>query len=419
MRVLWLCNIVIVPIAIKLGLPQNVGGGWLEGLADKLKNQQDIELLICAPDIIDRKERRVWGNVSYYGFHKDMTNAIKYDNIMESNFRDVISDFKPDIVHIFGTEYLHSLEMIKAFGKPDKTLLNIQGLVSICAEHYTSGLPGRIYNQSTLYDLLRGNLRKQRENLRTRGNYEVEAIRSVNNLVGRTEWDRACTCQINPGATYYLCNEILRDIFYQYAWNIQNIRRHSIFMRQSANPIKGLHFVLRALAQVKLRFPDVKLYVAGNMNLEKKTFKSKLKMTSYERYLCELIKEYKLAEHIVWLDQLNEQQMCERYLQSHVFASASTIENESNTLSEAKLLGVPCVASYVGGVTSRIQHGVDGFLYQHDAPYMLSYYICKIFSEDELAMSLSQNATEKAKVILDRSVNLSKMREIYDTVLNV
>lgn len=418
MRVLWLCNIVIVPIAIKLGLPQCVGGGWLEGLADQLKNQQDIELLICAPDSIDRKEMYVWGNVSYYGFHKDILNAITYDDRLENKFRDIISEFKPDIVHVFGTEYLHSMEMVKAFGKPEKTILNIQGLVSTCAKHFTSGLPDRIQNQNTLYELLRGNLRKQRNNYQKRGGYELLTIQNVMHIVGRTEWDKACTYLINPNASYYSCNEILRDVFYQYAWDIHNINRYSIFMRQSANPIKGLHFVLEALPRVISRYPEAKLYVAGTMNLERKTLKSKLKLTSYEKYLRRLIKRYKLDSHIIWLDQLNEQQMCERYLKSHVFVSASTIENESNTLSEAKLLGVPCVASYVGGVISRIEHGTDGYLYQHDAPYMLSYYICKIFSEDKLALFLSHNATERAKAILDKDANLSKMREIYAAVLN-
>ena len=42
------------------------------------------------------------------------------------------------------------------------------------------------------------------------------------------------------------------------------------------------------------------------------------------------------------------------------------------------------MASYVGGVTDKIEHGKDGFFYQHDAPYMLAHYVCEIFSSDDL-----------------------------------
>ena len=94
-------------------------------------------------------------------------------------------------------------------------------------------------------------------------------------------------------------------------------------------------------------------------------------------------KEYGLEQHIRYLGTLNEQDMCRQYLKANVFVSASSIENSSNSLSEAMILGVPCIASDAGGTISLFQHEHDGFLYQADAPYLLAYYIDRIFSDDE------------------------------------
>jgi glycosyltransferase involved in cell wall biosynthesis len=129
------------------------------------------------------------------------------------------------------------------------------------------------------------------------------------------------------------------------------------------------------------------------------------------------MREYGLENHITFLGYCNENQMKEQYLKSNVFVSPSTIENESNSISEAKMLGVPVVASFVGGVTGRIQHKVDGFLYQHDAPYMLAYYIREIFTNSELAKRFSENERASAGMIHDREKNRIEAYNIYHCIM--
>jgi len=109
------------------------------------------------------------------------------------------------------------------------------------------------------------------------------------------------------------------------------------------------------------RFPDTKLYVSGQNITKSDTLKDKLKISSYGKYIKELIEKYNLQKNVLFTGILDEKQMCKRYLKSHVFVSPSIVENESNSLSEAKILGVPSVDSYVGGVIDRIEHGKDGF----------------------------------------------------------
>ena len=82
------------------------------------------------------------------------------------------------------------------------------------------------------------------------------------------------------------------------------------------------------------------------------------------------------------------------------------------------ILGVPSVASYVGGVPNMMDHGKEGFLYQHDAPYMLSYFISKIFEDDNLAMNLSENSVKRASKVHDIDSNVEKLVKIYEEILS-
>lgn len=73
--------------------------------------------------------------------------------------------------------------------------------------------------------------------------------------------------------------------------------------------------------------------------------------------------------------------MKQEYLKASVFVCASSIENSSNSISEAQILGVPCVASYVGGTPSLIPNNMCGEMYRYDDDKMLAFLILKAFEE--------------------------------------
>lgn len=88
-------------------------------------------------------------------------------------------------------------------------------------------------------------------------------------------------------------------------------------------PLKGLHLLLQALAIVRKRYPDVKLYV-GRKDYGRIP---PLARNAYERYIHRLLRENDLYGHVVFTGSLNAQQMKERYLKSQVFVLPSSIEN--------------------------------------------------------------------------------------------
>ena len=56
--------------------------------------------------------------------------------------------------------------------------------------------------------------------------------------------------------------------------------------------------------------------------------------------------------------------MKEAYLKSHVFACPSALENSPNSLGEAMLLGLPCVAARTGGIPDMAEDGTSAFVFE-------------------------------------------------------
>lgn len=418
MKILWLYANVPNVIIKKYNLPEQNGGGWVTSLLDHIIADKKINMGVCFPIYKGQNlVNEVINDVSYFPFYPKEYNELKYSLNVENQLIEIIKNFKPDIVHVFGTETQHALPMIKAFNNPSKTIINLQGMTSIVAKHYFSNIPIKYLISSSFKDFIKwDNIVQQKRKFDRRGVFEIEALQSVENVIGRTEWDKACSTFVNPKLNYFHCDEILRDVFYYKKWNFDKCEKYSIFMSQAWYPIKGIHYVLEALSIIIRKYPKVMLYVAGDDFTKKDTMMANLKLSSYAKYIIKLIKRYNLSNNIQFTGPMNANEISDFMCTMNVVVVSSTIENESNTISEAKILGVPVVASYVGGMVDRIQHNVDGFQYQHDAPYMLAYYVEKLFSSQQLCEEFSEKARENTFSLCDKTVNMSRLYDIYNAV---
>lgn len=419
MRVLWICNIMLPRVA-KQRNPQAVpaDGGWLTGLSEAMLTQKDVELAVAFPiyGLGELEEGEALG-LKYFAFTSDLKKLSQYNRRTEEQIREIIRRFEPDVMEIFGTEYPHSLAAVRAFARPERTCIHIQGLMTYYARHFMANLPERVQKGFTFRDLIRwDNLKIQQKKFIKRSLFEKQAMEGVHHILGRTDWDRACGGELNPNAKYHFNNESLRDSFYENRWNFEDCEKFSIFVSQGSYPIKGFHFLLQALPEIIRHFPDTHVYVAGGNVVGEEGLKASLRVSSYGKYLKELIREGNLESRITFTGFLDEKRMCEQYLKAHVFVSPSSIENSPNSVGEAMLLGVPVVSSDVGGVKCMMRHGVDGLLYQADAPYMLAYSVCQVFGNPGLARNLSLNGRERAQKTHDRERNVKVLKDIYEEI---
>ena len=419
-RVLWLCNAIIPQVSAKLDINTGTGGGWLNQLSDIFDKRDDIELCVVAPFLRgDELVHTTFGNKSeFYGFQKKIREPWKYDDSVEEVFARILAEFKPDLVHIFGTEFPHTLSMVRAFNNPDKTIIHVQGIISAIAKHYTAFLPEKVVKRYSFRDFIkRDNIEDQKHKFELRGKYEIEAIKKVGHVFHRTEWDEAVIKGINPTVCLHYAQEMMRGSFYSGTWNYEDCEKYSIFISQGNYPLKGLHIMLEVLRSVKELYSGVKLYIAGDDILTVGSFKEKIRESYYSKYIRRLIIEWNLTDNVEFTGPLSEEKMKQRYIKSNVFVSASSIENSSNSVAEAMLLGVPIVSSFVGGCTSLVEHGVNGLLYQADAPYMLAYYICEIFQNKDFAKSIGKKEVEKARMLYDKEIIVENILQTYKEML--
>ena len=423
MKVLWVVNTIFPYPAKQLGLNATCYGGWLLGLKNMFASNDKIELAIATiyqgeslKQINDDNEKIV-----YYLVPGRAKNSFKYDSKIEKYFKQIVEKYNPDLIHIHGSEYNYGLGCMRACPE-GKYILSIQGLDKKIAENYFADMSYKdIIKNLTFRDIIKcDNIFNQKNKYMLAGKLEDEMIIRAKNIIGRTTWDRASTFSVCRDLNYYHCNEIIRDVFYERmgSWNIDNIEKNSIYMTQAGYPIKGLHVALKAISELVKKQIDVKLYISGKNIISRESLKDRIKMTGYGNYIRKLINKYNLQNNVIFLGELNQEQVVERMLKSNIVLLSSIVENESNSISEAAILGVPVISSYVGGAIDRMENGISGYVYPFNDHSILAYYIDKLLRDDKLAVKFSEQALKKYEVILDKSTNYSCMVSIYEEVLN-
>lgn len=471
MRILWICNIMLPVFAIAHGLPYSNREGWLSGCYERIlrdirsislaegmhetaegmhetaegmhgtaegmhETAEGLELGVCFP-VNDENlavMREQPEGTHFYGFIEDLNHPERYTPELEKKFKEILADFQPDVVHIFGTEFPHTLAAVRAYGRPERTLLGIQGLCSVIADRYLDGLPDRICRRATFRDLVRqDSLKQQQEKFRERGKNEILAIEAAGNITGRTAFDRQETFEINPDAKYFEMNETLRKEFYEGQWQAEKSITHTIFLTQGDYPIKGFHFMLEAMSRIIRRYPDARLYVAGNSltgEIDRSTVTDDkaeitenssryplfMRISEYGRYLNELIHKYNLSDKISFLGKLTAGQMKEQYLRCSVYVCPSVIENSPNSLGEAMLLGVPCAAAATGGIPDMLTNGTDGLLFEKCNPQAIAEAVDELWKKPEKARKYGINAAKHAHITHDPDRNHDRLMEIYRTI---
>ena len=409
MKIVWLCN--MIPSAVNQSRGGGGGGLWLDHVLEDIRVQKDITLRLFCPG--GTETGRVDKQVEYVLFTEGEAHV--YSEQLEEQFYREMKAFQPDVIHIWGTEYGHTLAMVNAaqrLGWENRVAISIQGLCSIYARHYCEGVPEAVCHRYSLRDFLkRDNLLGQQRRFTQRGKLECKALEKAGNVIGRTDWDRAITGQINPNRGYHFCNETLRQPFYEDTWQYAACRKHRIFISSCAYAIKGFHYLLEAMPLVLAQYPDAEIAVTGD-SFFKTSLPAKLRQDYYHRYLARLADQNKLRDRIRFLGALSAPQMKQAFLDCNVFVLPSTIENSPNSLGEAMLLGVPCVAADVGGVSNMLHPG-QGYVYQSTAPYMLAHYITEVFRQQERAEEMGAQARLQAMETHNPEKNIRDLLEIY------
>ena len=163
---------------------------------------------------------------------------------------------------------------------------------------------------------------------------------------------------------------------------------------------------MEALPLVLKCFPDTKVYVAG-ADIHNQPW---YRIGTYANYIKHLILKWNLNDVVKFVGNLNEEQMSQQYLKSNLFICCSAIENSPNSLGEAQVLGVPHLASFVGGIPEIVNYN-SNVLYRFEETEMLAKKICDIFGKGDNIDIPTYDMN-----MYDGNSNLEALRTVYKQI---
>ncbi|WP_303195073.1 glycosyltransferase family 4 protein [Thomasclavelia spiroformis] len=405
MKILWIINGLTFTQRQNKALVTPIMSSWVEALINSIYlSKHEFDVLYPALEV--KKEVFIENGVKYIPFEINS----KFRSLNNYNFSQY------DVIHLWGLEYDYISDFIQFLDIQNmlgKVILSIQGICEYIGLHYCEGLPYKIAHRKTLRDWIkRDNIIAQQKMFLNKAKIEKYNLKKLKHISGRTTFDEQYVKINSPDTRYYHCEEGLRQEFYKLKWDILKCKKNRIFMSQGYYSIKGLHIALEALNSLKQIVPDIELVVAGMNPVPNKKHKD----SSYARYIRNIIKKYNLENSVKFLGQLSQKEMVEEYLKCHVFILPSLIENSPNSVCEAMLLGVPTVASYVGGVPDLIKHKETGYLYQWNASYMLASHLKELLASDKLCQNIGMEAREVALYRHDIKRIIERWDLIYEII---
>lgn len=416
MRVLWIGGFGLKSLNDNNTSGYN-GGGWLASLKKEIIKCSDVTLGIafCKEHCF---QKVVQDNISYYvvpNYHKSRKDKyldfihikdVTRDEIQWSHYENqlkmVIDDFKPDVIEIFGSEFYFSLAA--RVSKHIPTVLHFQGILSLSIYIFLppgiskwqyimsgKGLKGKYNNFQYLAYWQRCAYR------------EKAVLKAVPHVIGRTDWDKQAIAVLNPNAKYHYGGEILRDVFYE---NKERTIPSKITISSTISfpTYKGYDVILKVANILKNELHlDFVWNVYGNINPDFMEKQVGLRHEGVDVRLCGVASPTQLRDAL---------------LESTMYFHPSYTENSPNSVCEAQILGVPVVASRVGGTDSLVEHGKTGFLYPVTDPYIAAYYIMYLVDNPDVNIAIGKAAKQVATARHDKKKIVNELMETYQEMID-
>ena len=196
-------------------------------------------------------------------------------------------------------------------------------------------------------------------------------------VLGRTEWDKACSSILAPNAEYLYCSESLRPEITNHAkWTYRNDGSLVVMTVMSGAIYKGVDVILRTSSHLKALYGDnFEWNIYGISDLSLHEHITGIKGSEVHVYARGRASGHEIADHLATSD---------------VYCHQAYIENSPNSVCEAQYIGVPIVAAMVGGVDTLLRDGSGMMVPANDA-WRTAVEILRLKREEALAKEMSQN----------------------------
>ena len=389
MKVLWVTN-TSCSSAEKTG-GNNGTGGWLAALEKEVKNDIDLEIAFLSNG--QTQDDFIYNGVTYHPIAPFRSRSYtvfrlkrlfmswdRQDMVILQRLEEIIRECRPDILHIHGTEKCFGLiyermggenGCIITDGKRIPVVISIQGIVQEIVSRYFTGIPeAEVRRHESICSRLskQSLIRRYRQLVHQAGN-EARFLRYTRFIIGRTEWDRKKSAGYNPDRIYFHVGEIMRPEFYYGRhgaesngtadeWNPESGKqRLRLITTFSDGLYKGYELLLKTAAELKKRGVDYIWTVIGySPDTDIVPLSEKVTGLSSARL------------DVRFCGKLDAGSIVKELSAADIYCQVSHIENSPNGLCEALLLGLPAIATNVGGTATVSNNGISALLVPDTSP---------------------------------------------------
>lgn len=414
LRVLWFSN---TPANADEYFNQELKGtgGWLKALDIDLQDKVELHVAFYWPDKLTFQYKNTTYHTIYLNQNpvkKFLRNRLNITNPEKelSSFLEVINKVKPDIIHIHGTENSFGL-IIPHTNLP--VVISVQGIIKPSLNKFFSGFEWRdiAYSKRKLSSLKEFffpySFKKNYQTFKIKRDIEEKIMSSCKFLIGRTAWDKRVTRVLAPESQYFHVDEILRNSFYNSVWKPHDREKIIIHTTTGNSIYKGFETLCLAINELCRLNINFEWRVAGikEDDLIVALTKQKLRKNFPEKGL-------------ILLGNLNEKSLVEAMLNADIFVMPSHIENSPNSLCEAMILGMPCIATFAGGTGSMLKDGEEGILLQDGDPWAMAGAILELVNDPDKATRMGKNARKRALERHDKAKIITDLINIYNQIIN-
>lgn len=413
MKVLWFSNCKIT------GKSKDIGCSWIGSLESEISKISDIELGITFNTKDPDSTKFIIRNTTYFPvkidpiksnfrrFYTRIMHKMEDENLLEQ-YSEIIDHFKPDVIHIFGTESDYGL-IVSRTNVP--CVIHIQGnLILNDIKWFIALNPIDMLKYSKKWLLIKGHglLHDYFVNKKA-ADREKKIFRECKNFMGRTDWDRRISSVLSPGSRYFHCDEIIRPAFYQNEWHPKTTDSDYVIVSTIRNNVyKGLETIMECKMILNQAFPEYNIVwkIAGLLE-------------EYEiAYLVERKFKTKFKDNgIQLLGPVQENELVDLLLSADLYVHPSHMENSPNSVCEAMLLGMPVITTVTGGTPNLLTDKKEGLLIQDGDPYSLAGSILELVRKREFGNELGANARVRAMKRHDPGRIVDDLLKIYSEIL--
>jgi glycosyltransferase involved in cell wall biosynthesis len=169
---------------------------------------------------------------------------------------------------------------------------------------------------------------------------------------------------------------------------------------------KGQDLLLLAMRKIVEKNPNVKMIIAGKIT--KKKF--------YDRVL-QLRNKFGLEKNVEIMPDVTHEELVKLYNKASVFVFPSIVDSYGLVNLEAMSVGLPVIASNVGGVSEVVKHKKTGFLIKAGDYEKIAELILRLLKNKKLREKIGKNAINHVKKFSWEKC-VKKTMKVYNQMLH-